>query len=127
MSKIAIKQLAKYAVDRLDAGDEWRQLSTDLASFLVTERRTKELDELIRLISDERAKRGLIDVKIISTRPVEKELKQRLASLLKLDGKPLFQEDIDPTLVGGVIARTNHEIVDLSVRTKLNKMISGDK
>lgn len=120
MSKLSINQLAEYAVDQLEAGVDSTLLSRKLAAFLLDTRQTREAGKLSRAIEAELNKRGQNQVTITSAHKVSEETKKQLATLLGAKN-PVFSEEIDPQVIGGVKAKTGETQVDLTVRGRLQR------
>lgn len=120
MSSISTKQLAMYAVDQLEAGIELKTVSRKLAGFLLHERRSRDAGALYRAIEKELYSRGATQVVITSAHEVNQSTKQQLAEMLHAKN-PVFDEIIDPDVIGGVKARAGESEIDLTVRARLNK------
>lgn len=68
-------------------------------------------------------------VEIITARPIDKTLVERIAAMMKMKlgvDNLDAHEIVDPTILGGFIARTGDSEIDASVRSKLNQLISHD-
>lgn len=120
MAKITHTQLATYAVDQLEAGMGTEKLARLLASFLLHERRTRESGMLYRAIEHEMDLRGSTQVIVTSAHTVSSDIKRQLATLLRAKN-PVFDEVIDPSVIGGVKARAGESEIDLTVRSRLQK------
>ena len=118
--KITANQLAIYAVDELEKGSNTELVAEKLASYLLEERRSRDMPTLMRAINEVLSERGSDQVTITSAHAVSEETKQQLAKLLGAQD-PVFSEVIDPSLIGGVKARSGESEIDLSVRGKLNR------
>jgi F0F1-type ATP synthase delta subunit len=120
MSKIANNDIAKYAVDKLESGIETSVLSRQIAAFLLEERRSRDFPAVMRAIDEELARRGSNQIVITSAHIVSEETKKQLATLLEVKN-PIFKEEIDSSVIGGVKARSGEIEIDLTVRGRLNK------
>ncbi len=118
MSKVSTQELAKYAVDQLEAGTDSGKLAGRIAAFLLDERRSRDAADVMRAIDVELARRGTDHVTITSAHEVSEAVKNELASLLGAK-KPLFSEVIDPSVIGGVKAQSGEQQIDLTVKSKL--------
>ncbi len=123
MAKITVQQLAVYAVDQLEAGISSRKVAQKVASYLLDSRQSRELSSVLRAIEATLNKRGSSQVVITSAHEVSETVKQQLASLLG-SKSPVFHEDIDPKVIGGVKARFGESEIDLTVRGRLNRFKS---
>ncbi len=119
MAKITAQQLAVYAVDQLEAGTSSADVAQKLASYLLEERRSREMPAVMRAIDLQLAKRGSPQVVVTSAHSVSEQSKNQLAELLGLKN-PVFAEVIDPSVIGGVKARAGESEIDLTVRARLN-------
>lgn len=120
MAKISTLQLANYAVDELEKGSTSKTVALKLASYLLEERRSREMPAIIRAIDKELALRGSTQVTVISAHETSAEIKAQLATLLGAKN-PVFSNVIDPSVIGGVKARAGESEIDLTVRGKLNR------
>lgn len=120
MAAISIKQLADYAVDQLESGSATTVVAQKLASYLLQERRTRDVSPLFRAIEKEFDTRGSTQVVITSAHSIDSEVKQQLAKMLNAKN-PVFDEVIDADVIGGVRARAGESEIDLTVRARLNR------
>lgn len=97
-----------------------------LAAYLETSGRVEEVDFIANDIAHELfVQRGELLVHVKSARPLEDKVRAELKKLLKelTDAQQIeLSEDVDKTLLGGVVARTPSAQLDLSVRSKLKKL-----
>jgi len=118
MAKITTKQLAQYTASQLMNGAKSEVLVNQVAALLVTERRSRDVNEFGRLLEAELDKNGTTQVTITSAHPVDDRIKQRLATALTTN-KALFYEVIDPSMIGGVHAATLYSQIDLTISGQL--------
>lgn len=126
MSRLSLKQLASFAADQLVAGKSGKKLSGQLAAYLIERRQTKDTASLMRLIESEMARRGVTEVTVVSAHSVEPNVKKHLAKALGASN-PVFHEQIDSSVVGGVRASTLERELDLTITTKLRSLVSNLK
>lgn len=119
MTKITVNQLASYAVDELERGATSKHVARSIAGYLLQERQTRDYPKVIRAVEQELARRGSNQVTITSAHTVSDDVKKQLAKLLGAD-KPIFHEIVDPSVIGGVKAKSGETEVDLTVRARLN-------
>lgn len=120
MAGLSLRELANYAVNQLDAGMAAREVSARIASVLISDKRTKDAPALLRAIEKELMIRGISTVHITSAFPVDADIKETLAAMLGAQN-PSYVETIDTHVVGGVLARSGSNEIDLTVRGKLQK------
>lgn len=122
MSKVSRKQLAEAIVHILKKSTSKAELARNVAAYLITETRTRELDSLIRDIMQLRFEdEGVLELDIISAHPVTDEIKSIITS--KLPAKQyVVNEEVLPELVGGVRIQTTDSQLDLTVVSRLNSL-----
>lgn len=100
--------------------------SQEIASYLLSERRTAELEPLLRDIIDYRAKHGLVEVTAISAHQLSakdrSDIEQLAQQLFPKASSILLNTQLDLNLIGGVLIEIVSKQLDLSIRTKLNRM-----
>jgi F-type H+-transporting ATPase subunit delta len=97
-----------------------------LAAYLVEHNRTDEVDLVVNDIAHELfEQKGQLLVDVTSARPLSEQVRAELTRVLK-DATAAHEvsltENIDPSLLGGLIARTPDAQLDASVRTKLRML-----
>lgn len=127
--KISRRQLARTVAAKLLAEPERREHWVRiLAAFLVETNRTEEADQVINAIAHELLEQdGLLAVEVTSARPLTDDTRRELATYLKSAtgaSKVELAEQIDPELVGGLIARTPDQELDTSIRSQLQRLAS---
>ena len=99
---------------------------TVLAAYLVDHKRTAEAELVINDILHELYEQdGQLLARITSARPLTDALRAKLKQLLsdQTDARKVtLTEQTDPSLLGGLIARTSDAELDASVRTKINQL-----
>ena len=115
-----MNRLVNYAVAEIENGTPVSKVAQKIAAFLMDERRTREAPALMRAIEAELNKRGSTQVTLTSAHELSDAVKSQLATALGADN-PVFNEVIDPSVIGGVRARSGEKELDLTVRNKLNK------
>lgn len=120
MAKITVKQLAGYAADEIESGVKLSAVASQLAGYLLQERRSRDVSALIRAIDKELTSRGNPQLTITSAHAVTDEIKVQLSEMLQVKN-PTISEVIDPGVIGGVKAMSGELEVDLTVRGRLNR------
>jgi F-type H+-transporting ATPase subunit O len=96
-----------------------------IAAYLMTTKRTTELDSLLRDIRDTWAKHGFVEVTATSAYPLSEKTQQDVtAEVRKLypDAKHIeIVETLDKSVVGGVRIEFANRQLDLSIQNELNK------
>lgn len=126
MSAPTRKELAQVILDLLDSGKSAETVAKDVAEYLVAERRTRELTNLMRDVRNLRlAKHGILEADVASayelTPAIEKEIKDLFGA-----SRTLLNYAHDPELIGGARVTTTTQQLDVSVEQKLNQLKHAD-
>lgn len=101
-----------------------KKYATEIASFLLAERRTGELDSLLRDIQADWAKAGHVEVMASSAHSlsaaVKGDITKRVRQYYPNAQKITITELHDPDILGGVRISLPDQQLDLSVEAKLN-------
>jgi F0F1-type ATP synthase delta subunit len=113
------QQLMKKPVKRAS-------FSYEIASYLLTEHRAAELEPLLRDIIDYRAQQGMVEVTAISAHELSgkdrTDIELFTRQLLPKAKSIILNTHLDPNLIGGVRLEIVSQQLDLSIRTKLNRL-----
>ena len=97
-----------------------------LAAFIVEYKMENDVDLLVNDIAHEVFEQnGQLLVDVTSARPLGADIRSELTNYLKqaLGARTVtMTEQTDPSLVGGLVARTPDHELDTSVRTKLQQL-----
>lgn len=118
--KITLRQLAKFLHDNPTTKNVKL-----VASFLVSNGRRKEAIAIVREVESMLSQEGRIVARVKSAHKLQESEQKEIIRMLKNDHGAKSVEiinEIDPSLLGGVIVRTPNMEVDLSVQSKLNKL-----
>lgn len=126
-SKASRRVIARTVAAKLLAEPKARKhWITALAAYLVENNRTDEVDLVVNDIAHELfEQKGQLLVDVTSARPLSEQVKSELTRVLKdatAAQEVSLTENIDPSLLGGLIARTPDAQLDASVRTKLRML-----
>lgn len=101
-----------------------KKYAVSIASFLLAERRTGELDSLLRDVQTDWAKAGHIEVMASSAHPLTAAVKDDISKWVQQyypnTQKITITELHDPDIIGGVRISLPDQQLDLSVEAKLN-------
>lgn len=122
--KYSLAELARVSQDSLDRRSLSR-LAKTLWLELQRQKKFSQLDRLLRLIGEEKAKRdGKIIVKVTSAQKLDEQMKidinKKIESKTGLKAETSFFED--QSILGGLKIKIQDEILDLSWRGKLEKI-----
>lgn len=117
--------IAAGFVSRLDTVGVKKAVK-ELASLILEHRLHNQLDEIMADIAKEYAKQhGVVEAEARSAFPLSESLKKELAERVKSSTgakSVILHEEIDKSLLGGVIISAPEMELDLSLRTKLAKL-----
>lgn len=118
-------KLAKAIADRTLRDGLSRQLSREIAAYLLSERRTSDLDSVLRDVQADWAAAGHVSVLASSAYPltatVKTDIEHQIRQLYPGVRSITVNEVRDPDVVGGVRLSFADQRLDLSVRAQLNK------
>jgi F-type H+-transporting ATPase subunit delta len=126
-SKASRRVIARTVAAKLLAEPKARQhWIAALAAYLVETNRVNEADLVVNDIAHELFEQeGRLLVDVTSARPMTDQVKSELTRVLKdatAAKEVVLSESVDPSLVGGLVARTPDAQLDASVRTKLKQL-----
>jgi F0F1-type ATP synthase delta subunit len=102
-----------------------KSFSREIAAYLLEEKRTSELDSLLRDVQLDWAKAGTVEVTATSAFPlspaVEQDIRKQVEKLYPTAKKVIISPVHDPNVIGGIRLNLPGKQLDLSIETKLNK------
>jgi len=102
-----------------------KQLSQEVAAYLLAERRVSELDSILRDVQASWATAGVVEVVAASahglTGSIKADITERIKQLYPDAKQIIVTEAHDPEVIGGVRLSLANQQLDLSVEGKLNK------
>ena len=118
-------ELAEAILAILDKGSSQKKTAQAVASYLIENRRSKELHSLLRDLEEIRYKKdGSLEVTAVSATPLTTEAKQKIKSLF--DAQQIsIHEEINKEVLGGVKVRALDKVADFSVQARLRKLRQG--
>jgi len=131
--------VASPMVSRNEAGKAFAALAPQLAldpittnfvAVLARNGRKGELRSIIRLFKRLSAEhRGEISADVVSAHPLKDDQLQALKAQLKSRaGRDVaIDAKVDPAILGGIIVKLGSQMIDASVRTKLNRLAQAMK
>jgi F0F1-type ATP synthase delta subunit len=121
-ARLSRRKIANFVTDKILAGNHQAQLVlSELAAYLVTERRTRELELIVRDIEAMLAAKGTVVADVASARPLNAAVRAEITAMLGAKSVQL-RETIDETLLGGVRIDTPGKRFDGTIRHKLNAL-----
>lgn len=129
MAKVSRRRLASAVVGLLrDKPNERQQIMQALAAYLVVTKQHKQWDLVLLDIARElAASDGHIYAEVSSAFPLDADARKQLQTYLQRATKAAtveLNEQVDASLLAGMIVRTADYECDTSARTKLNRLSS---
>jgi F0F1-type ATP synthase delta subunit len=101
-------------------------LAHEIAAYLLAERRTGELESLLRDVMQYRADNGIVEVIAVSAFPltdgVRTEIEAEVRRVQPEAHEIIISHRLDGAVVSGVRLEFANQQLDLSVRHKLNRL-----
>ncbi|HET9850570.1 MAG TPA: F0F1 ATP synthase subunit delta [Candidatus Saccharimonadales bacterium] len=102
-----------------------KKFVAETASYLLSERRTGELESLARDFVNLRADDGVVEVTAVSahrlTETALSEVEAKIKQIYPSATRVIINQRIDETQIGGVRLELPDKLLDLSVRGKINQ------
>ena len=119
------KELVKAAMKLLEEGKNPKQTARAIAAYLIVEKRTSELNSLLRDLEELRfARHDSLEVTATTARTLTEETKQHIGKLF--DAKTIkIHEEINQEVLGGVKVRALDKVADFSVQARLQRLRRG--
>lgn len=116
--------IAKAVLAQLREGRSVQDVVAETSAFLVSERRSKDVDAIVREVEVRLLKEeGQLELEITAARPISAELKNELVRQFAASNKSVqVNEVIDPSVVGGVLVESGEKRLDLTVRRQLQRL-----
>ncbi len=115
----------KAALRAVAEGDSMSSLVQNFLAFLIDQRRLIDLGAIVTAYAElADAAAGLITAEVVAASPLDDRRKDRLRRALSArTGREVqLQIEIDPTLIGGAIAKVGDLVFDGSLRTQLGQL-----
>ena len=123
--KVPRNVLAKAIAKRTLEISDPKLLAREIAAYLLAERRTAELESIMRDIMQYRQDHGVLEADIITAHTVTSDVlgdvKQLLQSAYPKVKTIRLNHVEDPTVIGGIKIDLPNEQLDMTVRAKLAK------
>jgi F-type H+-transporting ATPase subunit delta len=118
-------RISKTIAARTLKGGSGKKLAQEIAAYLLTERRTSELNSVLRDVQADWAEAGHVEVVASSAHSlsaaVRSNIDKQVKQLYPAAKQIIVTEVIDPEIIGGVRLSLANQQLDLSVEAKLNK------
>lgn len=124
-AKLSRRKIAAYFADELLAG---KNVSKQLAAYLIESNRTREAGLLVRDIEAALAERGTLLADVASGRELSSDTQATIKTYLKQKTGAAtvhIRSHVDPYLLGGVRIDTPGERLDATLRHRLNQLTAS--
>lgn len=125
MSSVTNPQLAKALLPMIEATHDSKKLAHSIAQYLSQERRTKDLDAIMRDITRLRSEAGIVEATVTSAFPITPSLRREIQNLIASETKAkkvLLNEVVNPDVLGGLRIEAGEQQLDTTIKTKLQKL-----
>ena len=122
MAKLSRRKIAELWAEELLKG---RDITGNIAAYLVTERRVDETDLIVRDTESALAARGVVVADLTSANGLSAESRAAIEKFLIVSmnaKKVAFREATDPSVIAGVRVETAGQQLDATLRTRLNQL-----
>lgn len=117
--RVSRRKLATYAAQQLATGVSSREVLQQIAAYLVSTRRTREQELLVRDIEAALSEKGIVIADIASASPLSAKLSDEIKKVVGASSLQV-RATVDPTLLGGVRIDIPGKRFDGTIRRKLS-------
>jgi F0F1-type ATP synthase delta subunit len=118
-------KLSRLVADKTLKSGLSRRFNKEVAAYLLSQRRTTELDSVLRDVQADWAEAGYVEVLAASAHPLTAtlitDIRQRVKGLYPSAKRIIVTEVFDPAVIGGVRLNLPNRQLDLTVQAKLNQ------
>lgn len=128
--RLSRRKITSYVAEQLAADGQTKKLINELAAFLIDNRRTKEIDLVVRDVEYELKKRGIVLARITSAHELSTATEKTLTDLVKRSTKARsvqLTQFIDPTVLGGVKIDLPGQQLDTTIARRLTALRTNVK
>lgn len=126
---ILAEAIAKRTLDVQDS----KLLAHEIAAYLLTERRTNELESILRDIMQYRANHGDLEAEVVTAHNIQNDVLEEAKQLLHINypNAKTIQVDgrMDASVIGGLRIDMPNQQLDMTVQNKLaifKRLTAGD-
>ena len=116
--RISRRKLAQFIISQMGLEHALAKALQELAAYLITTKRVREVNLVVRTIEDELAKDGVVVARVVSAHELSATLKRDITKLIGAR-EVHFSETIDPDVLGGVRIETPGKLLDATIQRKL--------
>jgi F0F1-type ATP synthase delta subunit len=124
--KVGRLKIAKLMVDELEQSQDSALLAKKLAAYLLDSNRVNELEPLLRDMIYYRQQKGVVEATLTTAHPFNPASKSLILTMIRSNStnakKIILNQKMDKSLLGGLnLMIGSEDLVDLTIRTKLNR------
>ncbi len=116
--RISRRKLAQFIISQMGSKHALAKALQELAAYLITTKRVREVNLVVRTIEDELAKDGVVVARVVSAHELSATLKRDITKLIGAR-EVHFSETIDPDVLGGVRIETPGKLLDATIQRKI--------
>jgi F-type H+-transporting ATPase subunit delta len=125
MTTISKRDLARALQPMLSSSKDQAKLAQAIAQYLTQNRRTKELDGIMRSLTSLREQEGVVETTVTSAFPLSSDLKRNIRTLITKERQAkdvIINEVVDTSVIGGLKIETGEHQLDVTIQTKLESL-----
>lgn len=123
--KVSHRQLAEIIGKLTHDTHDVKTLATEIAAYLISEKKVASLNSIVRDIMQYRADNGVVEATAVSAHQLENSVISDIQEILKANFPATkmisVNEQIDSSVVGGVRIDFANEMLDMTTKSKMNK------
>lgn len=120
-SRLSRRKIAEFVAARLLAGGTVKDVLREVAAHLIDNRRTREIDLLVREIEDVLAERGVVVANVTTAHPLTDTLRGEINTIIGAKSLQL-RESVDESVLGGVRIDMPGKQFDGTIQRKLTAL-----
>lgn len=120
-------KLVGYIVDSLNGGASGKKLAKEVAAYLIENGKSSELQSVMRDAQELRSQKyGVVELSARSAHAFDDSVQNRIEDIAKRQypgvKKTIINEVSDESAIGGVNILLPHHSLDITIRSKLNRL-----
>lgn len=125
MATVTRKDIARAVAAQLESGKSTQKVAKSLAQYLIEERRSGELEAIMRDVQALRHESvDILEANVTSAFPLTAQTKAQIAKLLPAK-QVIMNEQIDPDVIGGVRIEAGSTLIDATIKRQLEQVKQG--
>lgn len=122
-ANIDYKKISQVIVMMLERGDNPQLVAKKVAAYMVSQGYSGKADMLVRSLSQTmHSITGVLEVNIKSRHALTQDVRSAITQLFSEKQAVTLSEQIDPSLLGGARIVAGDEVLDVSVRSRINAL-----